>query len=101
MIELLPISRFDPFSVRAAVAAALETARFTVPSGTFPSVKTTEPAGGTLPEAGFTVAVKTVDALCENVTGLADSVNVVASGGGVTVTVTGDEVEPLNPLLPA
>lgn len=84
MIVFDPKVRALPLTV--SVAADPETAA--EPRFVLPLVNTTVPAGEALPLAGFMVAVKTVLAVELKLVGLADTVVVVATGGGVTVTVT-------------
>jgi hypothetical protein len=65
MMALFPSERPAAFTVSVAVdpvPAAPEIERLAIPRETFPKVKTTVPVGKTLPEAGFTVAVRMVDA---------------------------------------
>lgn len=81
----MPVARLEPFTVSAAVPAE---ERDTVPREAFPRVKATLPAGAAVPEAGFTVAVKTVVALGAMLAGLAVRVSVVVTGGAATLTVT-------------
>jgi hypothetical protein len=61
----------------------------------FPSTKLTVPVGAAVPEAGFTVAVITVDAVCGIVEGAAAAVVVVETSAVVVVTVTAFDVDPV------
>ena len=100
-MALFPSARLVPFTVSVAAIAAPEVARFAIPREVPPEEKTTVPVGKMLPEAGFTIAVNTVDALCSIAAGFAVTVVVVATGGGAMVMITGVAVEPPKLLLPA
>jgi hypothetical protein len=71
-----------------------------VPSEAPPTVKVTVPEGALVPLAAFTVAVRTVVALCAILAGFAARVGVVEASGAATFTVTAAEVEALKPALP-
>lgn len=93
---------FDPTARLAplTVSAALPDASVPVPSVVVPSEKVMVPVGRVDPEAAFTVAVRTVEAVCANVAGFAEITVVVAIAGIVTVTIVLPE-DPLNEALPA
>jgi hypothetical protein len=64
-----------------------------------PAKKVTPPVGAELPLAAFTIIVKTVEALCAMLAGLAANEAVVVMRGAVTVNVIAVETEPVK--LPA
>lgn len=85
---VLPAGRLLPLIVRVAVAFGPAAASGALPSEVAPNENETLPVGGELPEAGFTVAVSWVVAVCGKLTGEAVTPIAVAIGGPVTVTVT-------------
>jgi len=95
-MALAPTPSLDPFTVSFATAAAI----VAVPSTAGPKEKVTVPVGTVVPDAAFTVAVSTVEALWTILAGLAVTTILVAAPGGATVTVTGLAVELLKAVLP-
>jgi hypothetical protein len=87
--------------VRLAVSMPPTDESVVRPSTVLPRVKLTVPDGTPLPLAGFTVAVRTVEAVWAIVLGFAETSVVVATAGAVTVTLTRFEVAPANDELPA
>ena len=81
---MFPIARLEPLTVRVATTAF----RLTVPRDAVPNVKATVPVGRVVPVAAWTVAVRTVDALCAMAGGTAVRRIVVATGGAVEGAVT-------------
>lgn len=97
---MFPATRLAPLTVSDAVALAPEVVRVAVPREALPAVNVTVPDGTLLPEAAFTVTVRTVVALCAMLAGFAVTVIVVAVGT-VTLTATGAEADELKPVAPA
>jgi hypothetical protein len=99
-MTLFPAARLAPFTVSAAVALVPETASAAVPREAPPAANEIVPDSPLLPLAAFTVAVRTVVALCAILAGLAATFSVVGTSGAATFTVTAAEVEALKLLLP-
>lgn len=91
---MLPVIRLVPFTVSVAVAEPFAPAvRVPVPSETLPAANVIAPPGAVAPDAAFTVAVNTVDALCAMLAGLAATTVLVETTGAVAVT----DVVPVDP----
>jgi len=90
---LAPPTRLEPFTVKVVEDVDPEAFSKAVPRTVLPAEKVTLPVGATVPEAGLTVAVRTVDAVAAILAGAAVATMVVAGRAGVTVTVTAAEVE--------
>ncbi len=84
VMVLLPRARLPALTLMLAV----EPESVATPNVVLPRLKVTLPAGVALPLAAFTVAVTVVVWIERMEDGLAASVVVVATGGGVTVTTT-------------
>src|SRR5436305_17742 len=84
---LLPVASMLAARVIAAVAAAPDVFSVSVPSAFVPAKNATVPPGAAVPLAGLTVAVTTVLPAAAIWTGFAASVTLVATAGGITVTV--------------
>jgi hypothetical protein len=89
-----------PATVRFADAAALELVSVAVPNTAPPRANEMLPEGGELAMADFTATLSDVVPPDAIVAGLAVTVRVVETAGAATVTVTGDEVEDVNPADP-
>jgi hypothetical protein len=99
-MELDPVCRLLPATVRFADAAALELVSVAVPNTAPPRANEMLPEGGELAMADFTATLSDVVPPDAIVAGLAVTVRVVETAGAATVTVTGDEVEDVNPADP-
>lgn len=93
--------RTEPCSGRVALELVPDALNGAEPSDVFPAVKLTVPVGAVVPEAGFTVTVRTVEDAIGIVAGLAVAMVVVATNAAVAVTVRGEDREALNPVAPA
>jgi len=85
---LAPEARLLPFTASVALPFAPEAVSGDVPSTVVPAANVTLPVGAAVPLAGLTVAVNCVVAVDEMLAGFANTAVVVATGGGVTVTLT-------------
>lgn len=90
----------DLFTARIAVRVLPDTVTVPLPSKVAPREKEAFPVGPPLPEAAFTVAVRTVKEPGATPAGVAVTEVTVATGAAVTDTVTGVDADPAKPLSP-
>ena len=91
---LAPPDRLEPFTVRVVKPVDPDALSVAVPRAVAPEVKVTLPDGAMVPDAGFTVAVRTVDEVAAILAGAAVAVVVVVGRAAVTVRFVMEEFEP-------